>query len=60
MSKHKGAEQRGKVAQQQGQPAQQNRDTRKPHEGGAPDRSSQPDRNSEDMPKQQGGGEHNR
>jgi hypothetical protein len=57
MSKHKGAEQRGKVAQQHGQSAQQNRDVRKPQEG---DRSAQPDRNAQDMRKEQAGGEHNR
>jgi hypothetical protein len=57
MSKHKRAEQRGKVAQQNGQ---QNRDERKPHEGGAHDRGGQPDRNTEDTRKPQAGGEHNR
>jgi hypothetical protein len=60
MSKHKGDDQRGRPAQQQGQPANQNRDARKPQEGGAHDRGAQQDRQRGQEPGRHQGGDHNR
>jgi hypothetical protein len=61
MSKHKGDDRRGKPAQQQpGQAANQNRDGRRPQDGGAHERGAQQDRQRGQEPGRPPSGEQNR